>query len=84
MNINDYYIEHGMSGLEKLAQASNTKLSYLKQLIYTEGKLPSINMAQRLVDASEGKLTFVGLANPVKRLPRDLKIAADQPAQATA
>lgn len=85
MNINDYYIKHGMPGLEKLALGANTKLSYLKQLVYTEGKkLPSIDMAQRLVDASGGELTFIGLANPVKRLPRDLKSDQALPEQVPA
>lgn len=72
MNINDYYIKHGTSGIERLAQQAKTKLSYLKQLIYSPEKRPSISMAQRLVKASGGELTFDDLANPVKRLPRDV------------
>lgn len=73
MNLNDYYIKHGTAGLERLAQESDTKLSYLKQLVYTTNKRPSIEMARRLVAASGGELTFDGLANPVKRLPKDLR-----------
>lgn len=73
MNINDYYIKYGMAGLEKLAEKAGTKLSYLKQLVYTTNKRPSIEMAERLVKASGGKLTYRDLANPVKRLPRDVK-----------
>ena len=72
MNINDYYIKHGTSGIATLATEAGTKTSYIKQLIYTAGKRPSISMAERLVKASGGELTYADLANPVKRLPRDL------------
>lgn len=72
MNINAYYIKHGTAGLARLADAAQTKLSYLKQLIYSEKKSPSMKMAARLVKASNNELTLEGLANPVKRLPRDV------------
>lgn len=75
MTLNDYFIQYGTSGLRELADKAGTKLSYLLQLNYTPAKRPSIQMASRLVEASGGKLTLEGLANPKKVLVRDAKLA---------
>ena len=76
MTLNDYFIKHGTKGLRELAEKAGTKLSYLLQLNYSTGKRPSIQMAQRLVDASGGALTLEGLANPKKSLVREARKVA--------
>ena len=76
MTINEYFIRHRTDGLRRLADRAQTKLSYLLQLNYTPTKLPSIKMAKRLIDASDGELSFDGLLNPTKTLIRDSKKAA--------
>lgn len=69
MTMKEYYEKHGVSGLMALAEASGTKLSYLRQLIYSTNKNPSIRMAITLVESSGGELTFDGLAFPLGRNP---------------
>lgn len=71
--INEYFIKHGTAGLRALAEKAGTKPSYLLQLNYMPSKRPSIDLAQRLVEASDGELTFEGLANPQKRLAREAR-----------
>lgn len=73
MTLNEYFIQHGTKGLRELASKAGTKLSYLLQLNYTPTKRPSIPMALKLVDASDGVLTLEGLANPQKTLVRDAR-----------
>lgn len=81
MTLNDYFILHGTKGLRALADAADTKLSYLLQLNHNPEKRPSMEMAQRLVDASmrlhgpDGALTYDGLAKPKKVLVRDARKA---------
>ena len=75
MTLNQYYLKYGTKGLELLAERSVTKLSYLKQLNYVVKKMPSLELAKRLVAQSDGELTLDGLANPVKVLVRDAKAA---------
>ncbi len=71
MTLNDYFMRHGTKGLRDLAEKAGTKLSYLLQLNYSTDKRPSIQMASRLVEASNGALTLEGLANPKKVLVRE-------------
>lgn len=78
MTLNDYFIKHGTKGLRELAEKAGTKLSYLLQLNYSTGKRPSIQMAQRLVEASGGALTLEGLANPQKNLVREARKVASK------
>lgn len=73
MNINDYYIKYGTEGLSRLAKEAETTLSYLQRLIYDPKKRPSLDMSLKLVKASKNELTIEGLANPVKRIPKQLK-----------
>lgn len=61
----EYQAIHGTEGLRRLADATGTKLSYLRQLICNAGKKPSADMALKLIQASGGKLTLEGLVNPV-------------------
>lgn len=85
MTLNEFFIRHGSSGFEKLAEKAGTKVSYLQQLNYLpEKKRPSMAMAQKLVDASVelnrddpamSVLTFDGLANPKKVLVREARAA---------
>lgn len=70
MTLNEYFHEYGRPGLVSLAQKTGTKLSYLLQLNYVTEKRPSLDLAQRLIDASGGKLTLEGLSNPKKVLIR--------------
>lgn len=73
MTLNDYYLKFGTAGLQRLADKAGTKLSYMKQLIYDPDKQPSMNMAKKLIEASGNELTYSELANPVKKLPKDVK-----------
>lgn len=73
MSLNDYFIKHGTEGLRELAEKAGTKLSYLLRLNYSTGKRPSIQMAQRLVEASDGAFTSGGVANPTKNLVREAR-----------
>lgn len=76
MTINDYFAKFGTKGLRELAARSGTKLSYLLQLNYVETKRPSMQLAVRLVEASDGILTLDGLANPQKATLRERRLAA--------
>lgn len=78
MTLNEYFIKHGTQGLRDLAEKAGTKLSYLLQLNYSTGKRPSIPMALKLVEASDGALTLDGLANPQKNLVRVARRAMEQ------
>jgi len=71
--INDFFIKHGTEGFRRLAERAGTKVSYLLQLNYMPSKVPSVRMAQRLIAASDGELTLEGLANPQKRLAREVR-----------
>lgn len=75
MTINDYFAKFGTKGLRELAARSGTKLSYLLQLNYVETKRPSMQMAVRLIEASDGLLTLDGLANPQKITIRERRMA---------
>ena len=66
MNLQDYFLNHGMAGLDKLAEGSGLRKSYLLQLVYVPTRRPSLSSAQKLVEASGGQLTLNGLANPYK------------------
>lgn len=79
--INAYFLAHGTEGLRTLAQKAGTKLSYLLQLNYMPTKRPSVAMAQRLIEASDGELTLEGLANPQKRLVREVRAAMAEQAE---
>lgn len=70
MTVRAYYDRHGVDGLATLAKAAGTELSYLRQMVYSPDKNPSLKMAIALVEASEGELTFEGLAYPQGR-PRN-------------
>lgn len=73
MTLNDYFIKYGIKGLRELAEKAGTKLSYLLRLNHSTGKRPSIQMAQRLVAASDGAFTLEGLANPTKNLVHEVR-----------
>lgn len=66
--INDYFLKYGTEGFRKLAAKAGTSVGYLQQLNYSTKKRPSISMAEKLIEASNGELTFEGLANPRKIL----------------
>lgn len=76
MTLNDYFIKYGTAGLRALAKEAGTTVGYLLQLNYRPEKLPSIQMASRLVAASNGQLTLEGLANPQKVLAREARKAS--------
>jgi hypothetical protein len=75
--INDYLLKYGQAGFARLAKRAGTKVSYLNQLNYDTNKRPSMEMAQRLVKASGGEITLDGLANPKKRLVREVQKEAE-------
>lgn len=82
MTIAEYYERHGLEGLRKLATAtlpdgSGTDLSYIRALLYSPTKNPSLKMAIALVDASGGELSFEGLAYPQGRPEAAPAIAAE-------
>lgn len=79
--LNDYFRNHGTEGLRALAERAGTKVSYLLQLNYMPTKRPSVKMCERLVKASNGALTFEGLANPKKVLVRNLERRNKEPAE---
>ena len=63
MNLAEYFLMYGEPGLVALAEACKTKVSYLRQLIYSPGvKEPSLSMATLLVKASGGKLSYERLS----------------------
>lgn len=64
MTLYEYYLAHGTAGLAELAQKAGTKLSYIRQLIYEPRKRPSVDMAEKIIVASENKITLHGLCNP--------------------
>lgn len=64
MTIADFYEKHGLEGLRRLASGAGTDLSYIRALLYSPSKNPSLKMAIALVRASGNELTFEGLAFP--------------------
>lgn len=76
-SISEFYQRHGLDGLRKLATGARTDLSYIRALLYSPTKNPSLKMAIDLVAASDEELTFEGLAFPVGRS------GADAPALST-
>jgi hypothetical protein len=80
MTIADFYEKHGLEGLRRLAAGAGTDLSYIRALLYSPNKNPSLKMAIALVRASENELTYVGLAFP-QGVP---EVAAPQAAPALA
>lgn len=77
MTIADFYEKHGLDGLRRLADGAGTDLSYIRALLYSPAKNPSLKMAIALVDASGGELTFDGLAYPQGRPEASPAIAAE-------
>lgn len=63
MTIADFYDKHGLEGLRRLAEGAGTDLSYIRALLYSPSKNPSLKMAIALVRASGNELTFEGLAH---------------------
>lgn len=61
-----YFAKYRIHGLRRLAKATHCKPGYLQQLVVNPKKRPSMSLAQRLVHASNGELSFEGLANPVR------------------
>jgi hypothetical protein len=80
MTIADFYEKHGLEGLRRLATGAGTDLSYIRALLYSPSKNPSLKMAIALVRASGNELTFEGLAFP-QGVP---EVAAPQAAPALA
>jgi len=70
MTLNEYYMTYGLDGLRELAKRAGTKVSYLLQLNYDSSKRPSLQMAQRIVEASGGVITLDDLANPTFKRKR--------------
>lgn len=66
--INDFYRAHRRRGLRELAQKTGTTDHYLMQLNYNPAKRPSVDMALKLIEATDGEITLEGLCNPVKKL----------------
>lgn len=62
--IGHFYQQHGLEGLRRLAAGARTDLSYIRALLYSPSKNPSLKMALDLVAASNNELTFEGLAYP--------------------
>lgn len=65
--IADFYQRNGLGGLRRLATGARTDLSYVRALLYSPTKNPSLKMAIDFVAASDGQLTFEGLAYPAGR-----------------
>lgn len=57
MNLRKYWMLYGKDGLQRLADATGTTLSYLRQLSWGY-RNPSPDLAQRLVEAANGELTL--------------------------
>ena len=68
--LNAYYRRHRKAGFKALAEKAGTTMGYLYQLNYVPTKKPSLAMAKRLVEASNGEITYEGLDNPRKVLLR--------------
>jgi hypothetical protein len=66
-SIAEFYERHGLEGLRRLATGARTDLSYIRALLYSPTKNPSLKMAIDLVRASDSELTFEGLAFPKGR-----------------
>lgn len=66
MNTREFIDLYGAAEAERVAQKAGSNLSYFKQLA-SRHRRPSVKLAQRLVEASDGKLDFVSLltAKPV-------------------
>lgn len=79
--IADFYQKHGLEGLRRLATRAGTDLSYVRALLYSPTKNPSLKQAIAFVYASDDELTFEGLAYP-EGVPAEM--AADAPALADA
>lgn len=77
MTLSEYFSIHRMQGLRRLADETGCKLGYLQQLLYVPTKKPSMTVATRLIKASNGELTYEGLANPIKKLVRQPKQIAN-------
>jgi hypothetical protein len=60
MNAREYLDKHGKEKAEAMAKTAGTNLAYFSQ-IAAGVRRPSVNLAQRLVDASNGELDFVAL-----------------------
>ena len=60
MNAREYLEIYGKAGAEKVAKKAGSNLAYFMQI--ARGiRRPSVNLAERLVKASGGKLDFVEL-----------------------
>lgn len=70
-SIAEFYDHSGLEGLRRLAEGAGTDLSYIRALLYSPTKNPSLKMAIALVEASGGELTFEGLAYPKGRPSAD-------------
>lgn len=66
-SIAEFYEQQGLEGLRRLATGARTDLSYIRALLYSPAKNPSLKMAIDLVAASDNRLTFEGLAFPAGR-----------------
>ena len=60
MNIRDYHKVAGNDGLQRLADKAGTSFDYIRQMMYGFRR-PSVTLAERLVEASDGQLDFVAL-----------------------
>ena len=76
MTIADFYDKHGLDGLRRLADGAGTDLSYIRALLYSPTKNPSLKMAIALVRASGNELTFEGLAFPRRQSADSASVAA--------
>lgn len=65
MNAREYIEKHGKQKAEAVAKSAGTNLAYFSQ-IAAGVRRPSVNLAQRLVEASDGELEFVALLTSSK------------------
>lgn len=66
MGIGEFLEQYGRAELDRVAEKAGASKAYLLRLAYQPTAMPSLKLSKRLVEASDGRLTFEGLANPRK------------------
>ena len=65
MNAKDYFDIHGREKTEAIAVAAGTNWGYFNQIV-KGSRRPSVELAKKLVTASDNDLDFVALLNAKK------------------
>lgn len=60
MDAKQFLDEFGRDAATRVAESAGSNYAYFSQLAYGHRR-PSVDLAERLIEASEGKLTFEGL-----------------------